>query len=263
MEFTDGDDDDEYCEYCEGCGCEECDEDFELEEEEIVQCHGITQRGARCQITSLSVDAAVDRIAKAAEPLTYGSRYCTFHTDQEGDDASCECYECNDDGCPECCPACWGKGCEACLRDMAGGVPGAPRTEADQEDDEVAFVGSRTRDERDAEARVHAIDVEAACDQMGQHTTVDTSAAHPELALTVAASASRKPTGTRRSTRSTVVKDEPTEPAPSANSDDKQPSQPHMAGAKRPRPASNRAAVEPHTALTRLRSKPGPRQQDA
>ena len=47
-------------------------------------------------------------------------------------------------------------GCEECLgEDEMSAVPAAPRT------DEVELVGSRTREERDAEARKHAIDVEA------------------------------------------------------------------------------------------------------
>ena len=56
----------------------------------------------------------------------------------------------------QCCSECDGAGCEECLgEDEMSAVPAAPST------DEVELVGSRTREERDAEARTHAIDVEA------------------------------------------------------------------------------------------------------
>ena len=93
------------------------------------------------------------RFRDAAARLGY-SNYCEFHKDQEYEEHVC--YECDGDGCPECCSECDGAGCEECLgEDEMSAVPAAPST------DEVELVGSRTREERDAEARTHAIDVEA------------------------------------------------------------------------------------------------------
>ena len=93
------------------------------------------------------------RFRDAAARLGY-SNYCEFHKDQEYEEHVC--YECDGDGCPECCSECDGVGCEECLgEDEMSAVPAAPST------DEVELVGSRTREERDAEARTHAIDVEA------------------------------------------------------------------------------------------------------
>jgi hypothetical protein len=86
------DDDDGSCDYCGGDGCEECDDQFE---EQLVQCRGITLRGTRCQITSDSMHGQ-RKFADAAEPLTCGSHYCTFHTDQEYERD--ECLECGGEG---------------------------------------------------------------------------------------------------------------------------------------------------------------------
>ena len=166
--FGSDDDDDECCEYCDGDGCEECDDDGTVPR--TVQCRGITQRGARCQITSDSAHDGQRRFADAAEPLTCGSHYCAFHTEQEWERESSEsehvCYECDGEGCPEC----GGEGCEECLDDVrevpppvvsrathtsSAAIPAAPS------EDEVAIVGYRSRQERDAEARRHAIDVES------------------------------------------------------------------------------------------------------
>ena len=139
------------CDECGGYGCPECNSEFE---EEITRCHGTTQRGTRCQITSQdAVYSDQRRFRDAAARLGY-SNYCEFHKDQEYEEHVC--YECDGDGCPECCSECDGVGCEECLgEDEMSAVPAAPST------DEVELVGSRTREERDAEARTHAIDVEA------------------------------------------------------------------------------------------------------
>ena len=158
-----------------------------------VQCRGITLRGTRCQITSDSANG-YGRCADAAYPLTCGSYYCTFHTHQEWERD--ECWECGGEGCPECCLECDGQGCEECqpteneeewaayysqLRQQQqqyapctpaqwyaasfsqqqqayqnpAAVPAAPSQ------DEVAIVGYRSRQERDAEARRHAIDLDS------------------------------------------------------------------------------------------------------
>ena len=74
------------CDCCGGDGCEECDDQFE---EQLVQCRGITQRGTRCQITSDSVHGQRNKFADAAVPLTCGSHYCTFHTEQEYESDEC------------------------------------------------------------------------------------------------------------------------------------------------------------------------------
>ena len=103
------DDDDGSCDYCGGDGCEECDDQFE---EQLVQCRGITLRGTRCQITSDSMHGQ-RKFADAAEPLTCGSHYCTFHTDQEYERD--ECLECGGEGCPECCLECECEGCPECV----------------------------------------------------------------------------------------------------------------------------------------------------
>jgi len=181
-----GDEDDDVCVYCGGDGCEECEDQFEL-----VQCRGITLRGTRCQITSDSA-SGFGKFADAAYPLTCGSYYCTFHTQQEWERDECdECPECDGEGCPECCLECDGQGCEECqptdseeyaayysqLRQQQqqhapswyaasfsqqrqayqtpAAVPAAPSQ------DEVAIVGYRSRQERDAEARRHAIDLDS------------------------------------------------------------------------------------------------------
>ena len=155
-----------------------------------VQCRGTTLRGTRCQITS---DSAIGfgSFADAAYPLTCGSYYCTFHTHQEWERD--ECWECGGEGCPECCLECDGQGCEECqVEEYAAyfsqlrwqqqqqyapctpaqwyaasfsqqqqayqnpaAVPAAPSQ------DEVAIVGYRSRQERDAEARRHAIDLDS------------------------------------------------------------------------------------------------------
>ena len=104
-----GDEEDDVCVYCGGDGCEECEDQFEL-----VQCRGITLRGTRCQITSDSA-GGFGKFADAAYPLTSGSYYCTFHTQQEWERDECdECPECDGEGCPECCLECDGQGCEEC-----------------------------------------------------------------------------------------------------------------------------------------------------
>ena len=193
------DDDDDSCDYCGGDGCEECDDQFE---EQLVQCRGITLRGTRCQITSDSMHGQ-RKFADAAEPLTCGSHYCTFHTDQEYERD--ECGECGGEGCPECCLECEGEGCEECegfdiqplpgLLAHATGIAAAIQQQQQQQQqqqyaaaavaaaaavcfaaglaatlaaipaapsqDEVAIVGYRSRQERDAEARRHAIDVDS------------------------------------------------------------------------------------------------------
>ena len=190
------DDDDDSCDYCGGDGCEECDDQFE---EQLVQCRGITLRGTRCQITSDSMHGQ-RKFADAAEPLTCGSHYCTFHTDQEYERD--ECGECGGEGCPECCLECEGEGCEECegcdiqplpgllrpahatgiaaaiqqqqqqqqqqyaqsaayYRQQAGLAATSAAIPAAPSQDEVAIVGYRSRQERDAEARRHAIDVDS------------------------------------------------------------------------------------------------------
>ena len=119
-----------------------------------------------------------------------GSRYCTFHTEQEWErfawEQEWECSECGGEGCPECCLECDGEGCEECQDEEyaayysqpqwqqqyaqsyaasfsqqrqayqnSAAVPAAPSQ------DEVAIVGYRSRQERDAEARRHAIDLDS------------------------------------------------------------------------------------------------------
>lgn len=97
---------------CEDCGEEE--EEYVLERNdglcencagpprppEIIQCRGITQRGARCQITSESVHSYQRKFADAAEPLAAGEHYCGFHQDQQYDHESegedFVCAECGD-----------------------------------------------------------------------------------------------------------------------------------------------------------------------
>ena len=206
------------CDCCGGDGCEECDDQFE---EQLVQCRGITQRGTRCQITSDSVHGQRNKFADAAEPLTCGSHYCTFHTEQEYERD--ECGECGGEGCAECCLECEGEGCEECegcdieplpgllrpthatsaatqqaqqqqqqqqqqywqqvfaagLAATSAAIPAAPSQ------DEVAIVGYRSRQERDAEARRHAIDVDSESET--------TPGKRPACAAKVAARPAAKP----------------------------------------------------------------------
>ena len=165
-------DDDDFCEECGGDGCWECGCEDQFE---FVQCRGITQRGTRCRITSDSANG-FGKFADAAYPLTCGSCYCTFHTQQEWErDESDECWECGGEDCPECCFECDGRGCEECqpveseeewgyaassgqqrqAYQTPAAIPAAPSQ------DEVAIVGYRSRQERDAEARRHAIDLDS------------------------------------------------------------------------------------------------------
>ena len=158
----DGSDDDDFCEECGGDGCWECGGEDQCE---FVQCRGITQRGTRCRITSDSANG-FGKFADAAYPLTCGSYYCTFHTQQEWErDESDECWECGGEGCPECCFECDGRGCEECEEEWGYAASSSQQRQAYQtpaaipaapSQDEVAIVGYRSRQERDAEARRHA-----------------------------------------------------------------------------------------------------------
>ena len=162
-----GSDDDDFCEECGGDGCWECGCEDQFE---FVQCRGITLRGTRCQITSDSA-SGFGKFADAAYPLTCGSYYCTFHTQQEWErDESDECWECGGEGCPECCFECDGRGCEECEEEWGYAASSSQQRQAYQtpaaipaapSQDEVAIVGYRSRQERDAEARRHAIDLDS------------------------------------------------------------------------------------------------------
>ena len=218
-----------------------------------VQCRGITLRGTRCQITSDSANG-YGRCADAAYPLTCGSYYCTFHMDQEWERDECdECWECGGEGCPECCLECDGQGCEECqpveseeewaayysqLREqqqqyapswyaasfsqqrqayqIPAAIPAAPSQ------DEVAIVGYRSRQERDAEARRHAIDLDSE------------SEATPDKAEACAAEA--KPASKLSAQPASKLAAQPAKPA------SKLPAKPAKKPTQRARPAAKLAA---------------------
>lgn len=165
--LNDEDDDGESFECCGGEGCAECDSEWEPE---VVRCCGTTQQGMRCQITSDSVHSHQRKFADAAKPLTYGGRYCGFHTHQAGNESyGSGCPECDGEGCTECCSNCDGEGCSECEDDddvvevpapVAAALAAAASAVEAADDGEVEVAGSQSLDERLAELGKYAIDVD-------------------------------------------------------------------------------------------------------